>query len=175
MSPPSKGLPRPLFLNQHLCLHCFPLPYRLVFIAHLTTCPCGLCLRFPPPPPSREPPHLQPSPLGFCSHLHPSVPTGPAAPACPGAAHPFPPKHPGLRMKEGDSWTPQSPQSRAPGCFNAHVCSGDQRALTSAVLVPGVAADGLHQEAVVGHGFSAPVPKGEEPSQPCPCYRLGPS
>lgn len=33
------------------------------------------------------------------------------------------------------------------------------RALTRAVLVPGVAADGLHQEAVVGHGFSAPVPK----------------
>lgn len=72
-------------------------------------------------------------------------------------------------MKEGDSWPPQSPQSRAPGCFNAHMCSVGRRALTCAVLVPGVAADGLHQEAVVGHGSSAPVPKrGKSQVSPVP-------
>lgn len=120
---------------------------------------------------------LTPSLGGSASHLYYlSMPTCLTAPACAQPARPFHAKHPGPGVKEGQSWPSQSPKSWTLGCFNAHVCSRGWQALTCAVFVPGVAADGFHQEAVVGHGFSASVLKGEKnPSQPCLCPRPGSS
>lgn len=67
----------------------------------------------------------------------------------------------GSGVKQGDS-------------FPRHPMVGG--VLTGAVLVPGMAADGLHQEAVIGHGCSAPVPKTEREARsapPCPASLAG--
>lgn len=68
----------------------------------------------------------------------------------------------GPGVKEGDGGLTE-PQGQAPTALPSLSLSR-QRALTGAVLVPSMAADGLHQEAVVGHGCLVPVPKrGEGP------------
>lgn len=77
---------------------------------------------------------------------------------------PFPPNTQDLRI--GGQAGGQLPTSS----------DGGGGALTGAVLVPGMAADGFHQEAVIGHGCSAAVPKTEREARsapPCPSRPRG--